>query len=411
MKKRQVEISNLVKRMIVFSAFIMVFLPIIWGVGFSYHLYGNHPWPGIAIYSHMGVICLICIYIYHVKSMWRADSLYLYSVLTYLFLTVVYSLFFLILSSKFYTYDAFIQSVLATFYFLSYFTLGFFLLNFKWPRFFVFSLFFLFLMVSVFEVNIQSHIPVSLYSIYGGFSETLPNYQLVSLSILFLSVLVYRSELKYKFLYFFLIITMTFLTGGRSEFLGFIFSLLIIFIFIFIVSLIKRTSVKSNYIYIIMLFFVVFIFILFFLSDINSDFLNNRNFEIFELGNSSSWQAREGLKESNMAYILNSPFFGDFGSHFNISKGSYIHNVFSVWQQYGIFVFLLYFFIMVYPLIRLMAFYFESECGYLIVPMLISFYCLLLIIVSKSFLWSYAGLSGGVYLSICYQKINFKSID
>lgn len=90
--------------------------------------------------------------------------------------------------------------------------------------------------------------------------------------------------------------------------------------------------------------------------------------------------------------------FCSFGSHYEVSSGSYIHNWLSVWQQYGVISFLIYVFLLSFPVLSLMRLYFYYESKRLILPLALSFYCLLMVVVSKSFVWSYAGLSAGVYL-------------
>lgn len=379
------------------SVFLIIYFPIIWGIGFSYHLYGNLPWPGAAIFVHIGAALTCLLLPKKIKSFYKANKFYFIANFIYIYWGFLYSFFFFSFSSEAYANAAFMQSFVSLFYLIAYIILGYYIFQIQWPKPLVLLLFFIFFLLSLFEINFSSTIPVSLYDIYGDFSEIIPNYQLVSLSILFLSILVYNSDIKLKKTFFLLILTMVFLTGGRSEFLGIVIAITFFISLSAITSLTKRLSIKkiiftSSILAICISFLSIYIYLY-----SNIEILNNRNFQIFDLKNASSWQEREYILKQNIKIIFDSPIIGSFGSHFQINEGAYIHNILSVWQQYGLVSFILYFFLLAYPLLNLTYIYFKTENKLLMPPIILSFYCLLLMLVSKSFIWSYAGLSIGSY--------------
>src|SRR5690606_8161545 len=100
----------------------------------------------------------------------------------YLLLSVLISFIFYVLSTEHYKADAVVQALISSFYMLGYFIVGFYVFKFRWPKLILLFIFFVFAFLSVVEYQHGSTIPVSLYTIYGSFSDILPNYQLVSLS-------------------------------------------------------------------------------------------------------------------------------------------------------------------------------------------------------------------------------------
>ena len=72
-------------------------------------------------------------------------------------------------------------------------------------------------------------------------------------------------------------------------------------------------------------------------------FLNTRSAEIFDLANSSSWQARQDLQTTALGVIRNNPIFGSFEYHMrDDGAGFYAHNALSAWTNFGLVAFILY---------------------------------------------------------------------
>lgn len=81
-------------------------------------------------------------------------------------------------------------------------------------------------------------------------------------------------------------------------------------------------------------------------------FLETRNAEIFDLANSSSWQARHELEVIALGVIRAHPVLGDFGYHLRIGgSGFYAHNALSAWTNYGLLGFALYLGLILYFLL------------------------------------------------------------
>lgn len=406
---RKYSIQGVERTISIAATFAMIFLPILWGIGFSYRLYGDHPWPGVAIYAHLGLLSIIILFFINYRNFLKIELFNSILFFIYLLLSVLISFIFYVLSTEHYKADAVVQALISSFYMLGYFIVGFYVFKFRWPKLILLFVFFVFAFLSIVEYQHGSAIPVSLYTIYGSFSDVLPNYQLVSLSILFLGLLILRSNIKFKSLIFFSCFVMVYLTGGRSEFFGSAITLVYIYLLILLVVFLKRFSLHRNQVNIFIVVFLTAI-VLFSYIGKNSDTLNNRNFQILELDKASSWVARENIKKNNSKFIYDSPVLGSFGSHFSMGKGSYTHNWISVWQQYGIFMFILYVFILSYPVVKLSYLYLKYEINEMLLPLALSFYCLLLVVVSKSFTWSYAGLSIGGFVYITHWLYLNKSI-
>jgi hypothetical protein len=81
-------------------------------------------------------------------------------------------------------------------------------------------------------------------------------------------------------------------------------------------------------------------------------FLETRNAEIFDLANSSSWQARHELEVIALGVIHQHPILGDFGYQQRIGgSGFYAHNALSAWTNYGLLGFGLYIGLILYFLL------------------------------------------------------------
>jgi len=80
-----------------------------------------------------------------------------------------------------------------------------------------------------------------------------------------------------------------------------------------------------------------------------SIFFETRASEIFDLAQSTSWQARQAATWDAIRVIEASPLFGDLGYHFR-DASTYAHNALSVWAAYGVVAFVWFFALMIYSL-------------------------------------------------------------
>lgn len=394
--------SERAKVLLVIAIMLMIYIPIWWGVAFSYRIVDVLPWPGVALYSHFGLMLALVLLLFNLKKLYISNRLFFSFVLFYWCVSFLYSIFYLAVSPDVYAGKAFFQSVVYLFYYLGFLIVAFYVFQVSWNAWLVLSMVLFYIVLSFFELNPAATIPVSLYSIYGSFNEAIPNYQLVSLSVLFTAILLLQSGLRFKAFFVLCILTLVFLTGGRSEFLGSVITLFFIYCIKFFVVLFKRLSINKVTLIVLMVFISLLFFMLYLYFNDSFFFANNRNFQIFSLSDASSWQGRQEIFQKNIGHIVESPIFGKFGSHFHYGEGSYIHNILSVWQQYGIIPFVVYFSILLFPVISLFLLYAKNEDSFVLVPLAVSFYCLLLMLVSKSYQWSYAGLSAGAYFYVCY---------
>lgn len=241
----------------------------------------------------------------------------------------------------------------------------------------------------------------------AGKSEGHINYQIVSFIFLMTWVLYFfsRENLKFKIFSLFIVAFLLFSSGGRSEFFGFIFA----FGHLTFLSLLKcKIDLKKTTLVFLILLVIAVFMITIDLGDLFMSFKRVRHFEIGDLSSSTSWIARENIKHQNINYIYNSPFLGDFGSHFELAKGAYIHNVLSVWQQYGVFMFFIYLLLVLIPFAHLThkKIVSSSSNPVLDVGLFFASYSLLLVCITKSVFWPYIGMSIGVYLYFCFNPLN-----
>ncbi|WP_157966523.1 hypothetical protein [Fastidiosibacter lacustris] len=94
-----------------------------------------------------------------------------------------------------------------------------------------------------------------------------------------------------------------------------------------------------------------FTFILMFIGGISLCFYpeillmhDSRIFNLFHLAHDTSFKARIQMFDAGIQDIINHPILGVYGGqvYYFDDLGSYIHNALSVWRQFGVFVFLVY---------------------------------------------------------------------
>lgn len=297
---------------------------------------------------------------------------------------------------------SYIEAAKQTFWFLIY-LLNFTILSYSYFYYKINLSKILFIILSVMLVivlsnlTIGSTIPFSLDRIYGSQENNLPNYQLVSMFMLTTWGFYYFNSTNkiFKMISIYIIVVLLSLSGGRSEFFGFILS------FLFLLFL--NNPIKY-FVRICVVILLTSILISFYWDNFYLIIEHSRHFQITDYKNSSSWQAREQILSLNINRILDNPILGSYGSHFFISTsgGAYIHNILSSWQQFGIIGFILYSSLVLVPFFHNLYLYFIKKYRYIDIQSSIYFatYSLILVLVSKSVFWPYLGISIGVYMAM-----------
>lgn len=199
----------------------------------------------------------------------------------------------------------------------------------------------------IYDFHIQKNILLAL-TIGPNFSvllkNTLPGYTwgfhlyfsafFAIYSIYILTIFKQLQEKRLLVLISFISIYVLILAGGRGSLLCF---LIVLFLFIF--------SKKAKLIFILLsiLLFTSASFIIDFFSD------NQRIYELltFNIAEDGSAQGRIKLLANNLKIINNNLFLGEFQSYI---EGNYIHNMLSILQDYGLFVFILFILILLHGL-------------------------------------------------------------
>jgi len=142
----------------------------------------------------------------------------------------------------------------------------------------------------------------------------------------------------------------------------------------------------------------------------------SRQFQLFDIGNSTSMQARNQLSESGWEGIAGSPFVGDFGGHVIYgSSGGYMHNAFSAWRQLGMIGFFLYLVLNLAPLAHLLSRLLkrprevQGQIKYLLY---LSVFNAALVAAVKPVFWVFPAFLWGAYLSfLIAEKTPSRSAD
>lgn len=186
-----------------------------------------------------------------------------------------------------------------------------------------------------------------------------------------------------------------FAIGARSEFYTFIAAILA---YHFLLSLKLKTSMIAI---IIILVSSVGLGTYFF-----DQISESRQFQIVNLDESSSWNARKQFEEKAIRDIKNNPILGDFGGHVRDgSVGEGAHNIYSAYSNYGLIFFILFLLINLYIFIKstvkLIQLPNNKEWNFLF---LLSFSVVLLLFTSKSVFWEVPYLLWGAYFGVCYTE-------
>lgn len=134
--------------------------------------------------------------------------------------------------------------------------------------------------------------------------------------------------------------------------------------------------------------------------------LETRQGAILSLSQDQSWIARKNLLYDSLDRIKSSPFLGDFGGHYRSGgSGSYSHNVLSVWDGYGLLVFLVYIYLVLVPLRFFLnkLMWEKSSEPYHVFSFFVSLASFILLVAAKPVFWSLPALAWGLYASKNYR--------
>lgn len=209
-----------------------------------------------------------------------------------------------------------------------------------------------------------------------------PNYIMMSDAYALLSIIVvpYTRNLLYRLI----------LLGISSFTLYFLMSRASLYSFVFLNFLVLMIIDKRVF-WSIIFFFVASIFFINWEQFIrlNSD---NRMFRLITFGNDLSQNSRQTIFKTGLDAIHNNWFFGQYMGDVIVRKntGTYIHNIFSVWRQFGLIPFLLILINIIYIFLKfylhsLRAKSWNSEQQFVFI---LSAYCLVLFLFARSFLFS-----------------------
>lgn len=124
--------------------------------------------------------------------------------------------------------------------------------------------------------------------------------------------------------------------GARSEFLA-----MLIFFAVFEVSISNKRVIEVMRVTVFTVAAVASIFI------VIPQSVENRTSRLVNLSEDNSSNVRRDIFQEGIDKVSKSPLLGDYG---NYEQGLYIHNVFSAWQDLGLFGFLYFCLMMVIPL-------------------------------------------------------------
>ena len=190
---------------------------------------------------------------------------------------------------------------------------------------------------------------------------------------------------------------LVFFCGARSEFLG----------FLLIMPLVLWVGFRRSRRWMLVAVLVVMFGVVAATANLEI-LLASRQLQFLDQETWSSYQARQTLQESGLTGTLNSPILGDYAGHVRDfgSTGSYIHNVLSAWQQFGLLTFILYFWL------TLVSFWIAFKHVILgrqngsvaIMALYNNAFCLLMIIAAKSVFWAPVALGWGLAVAVLVRS-------
>lgn len=236
----------------------------------------------------------------------------------------------------------------------------------------------------------------------AGTGEESSTYQGLARSLLITSFFVVSCirQTQARWMFAAISVASLFLIGARAELYGFIGAYTV---FEFTLN---RRSRASQVAFGIVLFAAAIV-----IAN-NFDYLSvSRQFEVFNLSDSTSWQARQYLQRFAIFQIESSPIFGVYGGHLMLGEGEYAHNALSAWVSLGFPGFILYTTICVVALVAsLRALIASPDSRLARMAVMVSFATLLLIIASQPVFWEVPGLAWGFALAASVEHRKRRSL-
>ena len=185
--------------------------------------------------------------------------------------------------------------------------------------------------------------------------------------------------------------------GARSEFYAFLAA-------IFAYHILLSLKLKTSMIAIILILISSLGLGTYFFDHISE----SRQFQVFNLDESTSWNAREEFEKKAMRDIYQNPFLGNFGGHVRDgSVGEGAHNIYSAYSNYGLVFFVIFIAINVYifikSIIKLIKFPYNKDWNFIF---LLAFSVVLLLFTGKSVFWIVPYLLWGAFLGVEYSEKN-----
>lgn len=170
------------------------------------------------------------------------------------------------------------------------------------------------------------------------------NYQTFALAYLPVMIVAIAKSTNrlWRYALFLVAVYCLYFNGARSEFLA-----MLIFFAVFEVSISNKRAIEVLRVTVFTVAAIASIFI------VIPQGVENRTSRLVNLSEDNSSNVRRDIFQEGIDKISKSPLLGDYG---NYEQGLYIHNVFSAWQDLGLFGFLYFCLIMAIPL-----FYFSRD--------------------------------------------------
>lgn len=164
------------------------------------------------------------------------------------------------------------------------------------------------------------------------------NYQTFALAYLPVMIVAIAKSTNrlWRYSLFLVAVYSLYFNGARSEFLA-----MLIFFAVFEVSISNKRAIEVLRVTVFTVAAVASIFI------VIPQSVDNRTSRLVNLSEDNSSNVRRDIFQEGMGKISKSPLLGDYG---NYEQGLYIHNVFSAWQDLGLFGFLYFCLMMAIPL-------------------------------------------------------------
>lgn len=260
----------------------------------------------------------------------------------------------------------------------------------------IFDMFFLFYLVTFLYFGLDF---VTLKLVY---SEVKIEYLFVGdfTAILFMIAFGSAEKKITKLVVFTIGLVFLFIISSRSSFY--------IYIFAFTSYWTLRNIKFRQYQNLIAMFILAFLLLIFYDYIIANLVSNSDDYRIFRVftGTDNSAQGRDIINQYGYDRILQSWFVGDFGGQLNATLdeygsrwGQYIHNVFSVWRQFGLIAFVIYIIILLDVCYNTITDFFNSEeCSNQTVLILLCVFTVTSVLISRAYIFTSIYFFIGYYL-------------